>query len=72
MAVTVTRAYSVEGMSCEHCRASVDEHISAVEGVENVAVDLASGLVEVSGSGFDDAAVKGAVEAAGYRLDEVR
>ncbi len=72
MAVTITRTYTVEGMSCEHCRTSVDEHISELEGVENVAIDLGSGLVEVSGSGFSDDVIKGAVEAAGYQLSEAR
>ncbi len=72
MPATLTRNYAVKGMSCEHCRAAVDEHISEVEGIENIAVDLGSGLVEVSGSGFSDDAIKGAVEAAGYQLSEVR
>ena len=72
MTATITRTYTVEGMSCDRCRASVDQHISQAEGVENVAIDLTSGLVEVSGSGFDDDAVKGAVEAAGYQLSEAR
>ncbi len=70
MSESITRNYTVEGMSCEHCRVSVDEQISELEGVENVAIDLGSGLVEVSGSGFDDDAIKGAVEAAGYQLNE--
>ena len=70
MPVTITRNYTVEGMNCEHCRAAVDEHVFEVEGVETVAVDLGSGLVEVSGSSFSDDAIKGAVEAAGFQLGD--
>ena len=33
----------VGGMSCPHCVKSVTEALSALEGIENVKVDLASG-----------------------------
>lgn len=72
MAEMSARAYTVNGMTCEHCSALVDEEVSAVAGVENVVVDLTHGLVEVRGSGFDDHAIRSAVEAAGYQLDETR
>ena len=71
MSSTTTRSYTVKGMSCEHCRASVAEEIGEIAGVESVAVDLASGVVEVSGRGFSDDAVTGAVEGAGYELGSV-
>ncbi len=72
MAATIIRTYTVEGMSCAHCRASVDEQIAEVEGVETVAVDLTSGLVEVGGSGFSDDAIRSAVEEAGYQVASER
>ena len=37
--------YTVSGMTCEHCAASVKEEISAIPGVESVTVDLESGSV---------------------------
>lgn len=37
---------TVKGMSCNHCKASVEETLSKMEGVENVQVDLQSGKVE--------------------------
>ena len=60
--------YQVEGMSCAHCVAAVSEQVSAVRGVERVAVDLASGSLAIEGEVVDAAEVKGAVEAAGYAL----
>ncbi len=39
----------VEGMSCQHCVAAVTGAVSAVPGVEDVTVDLNSGLVKVRG-----------------------
>ena len=61
-----TVLYSVPGMSCGHCEAAVKEEISALPGVEEVVVDLESKRVEVSGSGLDDAAIRAAIEEAGY------
>ena len=59
--------YTVSGMSCGHCKASVTEELSEVEGVEAVDVDLDSKLVVVTGSGLDDAALRAAIEEAGYQ-----
>jgi copper chaperone len=42
--------------------------VSEVDGVRSVDVDLDSGRLSVSGQRFTDAAVKAAVEEAGYEL----
>ena len=63
-----SHTYTVGGMSCEHCRTAVTEEISAVDGVQEVAVDLESGRVDVRGDGFGDEAIAAAVEEAGYEL----
>lgn len=61
--------YFVEGMTCGHCVASVTEEISEISGVTDVAVDLDSGRVEItSNTPVDDAAVRAAVDEAGYEL----
>lgn len=64
-----TSTYTVTGMTCQHCVASVTEEVQEIPGVENVAVDLATGAVTVtSAESLDDAAVAAAVEGAGYNL----
>ena len=65
MSETIT--YTVSGMHCGHCKASVTEELSEVEGVEAVDVDLDTKLVVVTGSGLDDAALRAAIEEAGYQ-----
>lgn len=60
------RQYVVEGMHCGHCESAVREEVSAVPGVESVEVDLATKLVEVAGEPLDDAAIRAAIEEAGY------
>ena len=65
---TGIRDYTVQGMTCAHCVASVREEVSEVAGVDAVDVDLASGHMTVTGSGFDDDAVRAAVAEAGYEV----
>jgi copper chaperone len=61
-------SYTVEGMTCRHCVASVTEEVGEVAGVERVDVDLATGRMVVHGEGVDDGAVRAAVDEAGYRI----
>ena len=58
--------YDVPGMHCGHCKASVTEEVSAVPGVDSVDVDLETKRVEVTGTDLDDAAIRAAIEEAGY------
>ena len=59
--------YTVTGMTCGHCVASVTEEVSAVAGVGEVTVDLETGTLTVTGAAAPDA-IKAAVEEAGYQL----
>ena len=63
----MTSTYAVAGMTCEHCVWSVTEEVSEVPGVTAVEVDLAGGRMTVQGD-VEDAAVRAAVEEAGYRV----
>lgn len=71
-ASTVAEEVLVEGMTCSHCVMSVTEEISAIDGVDNVSVDLnAGGTSRVtihSAAPIDTARVRAAVEEAGYAL----
>lgn len=58
--------YEVPGMQCGHCRAAVERELSAVDGVESVEADVATKVVAIRGRHVDDAAVRVAIEAAGY------
>jgi copper chaperone len=61
-----TRRYVVPGMHCDHCVAAVQEEVAAVPGVRSVTVDLETKRVEVTGPSPDDAAIRAAIEEAGY------
>ena len=65
----ISATYSVTGMTCGHCVNSVSSEVGAIDGVTNVAVDLAAGTVTVtSGSPIDVDAIAKAVDEAGYQL----
>ncbi|MGZ4388771.1 MAG: heavy-metal-associated domain-containing protein [Gaiellaceae bacterium] len=61
-----TISYTVPDMSCGHCKQVVAEELAQVEGVEAVDVDLETKLVVVRGEGLDDAALRAAIDEAGY------
>jgi copper chaperone len=64
-----TATYTVTGMTCGHCVSAVTEEVSQVPGVTAVDVDLDSGgLTVTSEAPVDDAAVRSAVEEAGYEV----
>ena len=67
--MSITKSYTVTGMTCGHCVASVTEEVQEIPGVENVDVVLDTGSLSVTSSEpVDDTAVKAAVEDAGYQL----
>jgi copper chaperone len=65
----MTTTYTVTGMTCGHCVNSVSEEVGQVAGVTGVDVDLKTGAVTVTSDGpLDDAAIRAAVEEAGYEV----
>ncbi len=55
-------------MTCEHCVRAVTEEVSAIPGVSEVAVDLATGAVTVTGDTPTRERMAAAVDEAGYAL----
>ena len=66
---TSTSTYTVVGMTCGHCVNAVTGEISALPGVREVRVELATGAVTVtSDAALARDAVAAAVDEAGYEL----
>jgi copper chaperone CopZ len=63
-----TRSYPVGGMTCAHCVAAVSGEVGKVRGVDQVDVDLETGIVTVVGDDLDDAAIGAAIDEAGYTV----
>jgi copper chaperone len=67
-----TTTVHVTGMTCGHCVQAVTQELSALNGVQQVTVDLVAGgtssVVVTSQAPLPPAAVRGAVDEAGYEL----
>jgi copper chaperone CopZ len=55
-------------MTCGHCVAAVTSEVTGVAGDTDDQVDLADGSVAVTGEDVDEAAVRAAVDEAGYTV----
>ena len=65
----MTQTWTVAGMTCEHCVASVTEEVAELPGVRRVDVVLANGALSVDAEPpLSDDAVREAVAEAGYEL----
>lgn len=71
-----TTDYTVSGMTCDHCVSSVRAELTALPGVQKVAVDLVAGgnstVTVRSWAPLAEHSVREAVDEAGYVLAPVR
>lgn len=70
---TTTKSYPVTGMTCGHCVHAVTSELKALDGVQDVAVDLVadgtSTVTVTSAAPLTDASVESALDEAGdYHL----
>lgn len=69
---TATQQFAMEGLTCDHCVASVTEEVEAIAGVRSVRIDLVPGgrstLRIEADPPLDPAFVAAAVGDAGYRI----
>ena len=62
-----TSEYRVQGMSCGHCEAAVQDEVGRLPGVQRVDVSAGTGRLLITSSvPIDASAVLGAVDEAGY------
>jgi copper chaperone CopZ len=64
------RVYDVPDISCDHCKMAIEAEVAHVAGVSSVVVSVSTKKVLVEGSA-DDAAIRGAIEVAGYDIGGV-
>ena len=59
------KEYKIKGMSCPHCKASVEKALGLLHGVTAVDVDLRSGIATVEGA-HDEAKAIEAIQSLGF------
>jgi len=60
--------YQVNGMTCNHCKASVEKNLQKLDGIKSVQVDLASKIVSVDAEGVTDQQVADLVNDLGFEF----
>ncbi|MFL2983230.1 MAG: permease [Candidatus Neomarinimicrobiota bacterium] len=58
----------VDGMTCGHCKESVENAVNSFSGVEHSSVDLISGKVVISGGDINEIAIKKKIIARGFTI----
>ena len=61
---TDTRTYTVPDISCDHCKRAIEDHVSPLDGVAAVTVDIEVKTVTVTGG--NASAIEVAIVDAGY------
>jgi uncharacterized membrane protein YraQ (UPF0718 family)/copper chaperone CopZ len=61
----------VKGMTCNHCKATVEQNIGKIPGISSVDAELTSGKVHLSGENFDLSEVQLKIESLGYKYGGV-
>lgn len=63
----MARTYHVPGISCGHCKSSIEAALSDVDGVSSVDVDIESRDVRVEGD-VDEETVTATLDEIGYEV----
>jgi len=63
------KTVKVSGMTCNHCKANVENNLSSITGIDTIEIDLESGKVKMTGEDIDLSEVKNKVEGIGYTYD---
>jgi copper chaperone CopZ len=66
-----TLTFTVSGMTCQHCVASVTEEVTELAGVSGVDVDLATGRLQVVGNVTAEQVRAAVAEAGSYTASAV-
>ena len=56
----------VTGMTCNHCKATVEENLGKIDGIDMVEADFNKKRVKLSGEDFDLEKVREKIESLGY------
>lgn len=60
------KVFSVDGMTCNHCKATVEKNLSKLDKIESVQVDLATKTVHIKGENINSAIIEDKVKDLGY------
>ncbi len=59
----------VKGMTCSHCKESVESSIKSIDSNAETSIDLSSGKVKIKGLNLDELAIKEKIEGRGFTVE---
>ena len=62
-------SYNVAGMTCSHCKESVESAANSISGVDSTHVDLSTGVLTVVGNSFDDLMLRQKIKDRGFEIN---
>ena len=60
----------VKGMTCNHCKSTVENNVAALEGIDSADANLSDEKVTIHGENIDLEKVKEKVEGLGYKYED--
>ena len=64
---TMNTVYNVEGMSCNHCKMSVEKNLQKIEGITSVTADPAQNIVIIEGES-DPKSIESVIDELGFQF----
>ena len=61
-----TKTIKVEGMTCNHCKATVETHLTNIEGIEEVEANILSSKVSLKGEKINLSVIEKTITGLGY------
>lgn len=61
-----TRTYTVPDISCDHCKRAMEDHVTPLDGLDTVTVDIDNKTVTITGG--DSGTIEAAIADAGYTI----
>lgn len=63
-----TNTYKVEGMTCSHCKSSVESKILQLDGISQISALPNKNEVVITGTNINNESIKYAIEELGYKF----
>ena len=60
---------TVKGMTCNHCKATVENNVGALDGISHAEANLSTEKLTISGENIDLDKVREKVESLGYKFE---
>lgn len=61
----------VKGMTCNHCKASVERSLNSIDGIDETTADINTSKVLIKGASFDMEKVKATIKEIGYEFSGI-